>query len=106
MKQRYWILTVSLLLLALLGTLFVICDTAISLDYARMHSTSLKERCLLLARLAEPTTLVGQGEASVSEMLGPDILVKAEDGAISVENLYFKTKDGKITGIDAVESCR
>ncbi len=106
MRQRYWLSLVAILVLALLVSVFIIFDTAVSLDHARSQNARLAKKCELLARLAEPSVLVGYTESDVAHLLGPEIIVKAEGDGLMVEDLHFRMAAGKVTGIDADESCR
>ena len=104
MKQRYWVLLTSILLVTSLYGLFAAFDAAVGLEHARAKNRDMTGRCRLLAKLAEPG-FKELSESAVRSLVGPEVIVDVEDGDLWVDDLVFRLADGRISGIDLAQSC-
>lgn len=88
------------------GTLlYMLTDSAISLDHSRSQNEFLRQKCVLLAELADDGVR-GKSVAAVKSMAGANVITKREDGTLWLDNVALRVDHDQVTGVDVTESCR
>ena len=103
MKYGRWL--VRTIVVALFGVLiFMVVDAVVSLDYSRQHNRSLTDRCELLAKLAS-SGIRGLPVEKIKATVGPDAIVKEEQGELWIDDVLLVVKDGQVDSVDLQQTC-
>lgn len=91
--------------MGLIGVLlYMVMDSAISLDHSRSQNQYLRHKCELLAKLASDG-LRGRSIDSVKHAGGTDVIAKAEGNELWLDDIAIKIVGGKVADIDVAETC-
>lgn len=85
--------------------LYMLIDSAISLDHSRSQNDLLRQKCELFARLADDG-LRGQSIDSVKSLAGATVIAKLEDEKLWLDNIALQVKHSRVVRVDVAESCR
>ncbi len=103
--KKVFAVMISVSAVALIGVLlFQVVDSAISLAYCRQQNLNNRERCRLLARLAE-VGLKGVKVEAIVETVGAGAVIELDEDILGIDDVTFRIKDGMILSVDLDHTC-